>query len=98
MGLAGERLESYMGSQHSAVGFLLALFGLIALGMGLFALGDPNDFPRWLAISLVTWGIVALPLGISMRRKRPAWPTWVLANLLLGMALLAGYGVTIFGR
>jgi len=98
MGLAGKRLESYMGSQHSAVGFLLALLGVFALGIGALLFSVPAECPRWVAVSILAWAVVGLPLGVSMRLRRPRLPLWILANLLLGIALLTLLGAPLLGR
>lgn len=99
MGLAGRPLEKYLGSQHSAVGFWLAVLGLPALLMGsVLAFSAPANFPLSISISMAGWGLLALPLGISMRRKPPSWPRWLLANALLVIAVLAIYYVLYFER
>lgn len=92
-------LEDYLGSRHSAIGLSLAFFGLPTFLMGIvFALSAPTEFPLWISVSMAAWGAMALPLGVSMRRKRPAWPLWVLANALWAIALLTLFGVAFLGR
>jgi len=99
MGLARQRLERYLGSRHSAVGLWLAILGLPSLLAGLvFAVTAPVEFPLSISLSMAGWGLLALPLGVSMRRKRPVWPLWLLANALLVIALLAAYYVLYFDR
>ena len=99
MSLAGKPLDRYLGSQHSAVGLALAWFGLPTLLMGVvFAITAAPEFPLWISISMAVWGLVALPLGISMRRRRPSAPWWMLANVLLAAAWLTLLSVLIFGR
>ena len=82
-------LPTYLGSRHSALGFLLFAVGcaaLLAFGVLAFqfaASDEVNDLSGviWL---IPLWGVIAVPLGLSMRRKEPS-----VASLLLGCALLA---------
>jgi hypothetical protein len=82
-------LATYLGSTHSALGFMLFAFGCAAfLAFGVVALqigltDEENDLGIivWL---IPVWGLMAVPLGLSMRRKEPSAPA-----LLLGCSLLA---------
>ena len=82
-------LDEYLGSRHSALGFLLFALGIgalltFAILAVQFAVSDePNNLGQivWL---IPLWAVVAIPLGLSMRRKEPSIPA-----LLLGCALLA---------
>ena len=98
MGLAGDRLERYLGSQHSAVGLLLVWFGLPALGIGVAMASAPDEVPLWVSVALAIWGLLAVPLGISMRRKRPPPVRWAMANVLLGSGLVVLFGFLLLGR
>jgi hypothetical protein len=79
----------YFGSVHSAIGFLLfalgcaalLLFGVLALQASVASQKSDVDNVKWL---IPLWGVFAVPLGLSMRRKRPA-----ILSLLLGCMLLA---------
>ena len=84
-----QNLDEYLGSRHSALGFLLFAFGVAALlafaiiAVQLGVTDEPNDLGHivWL---IPLWSAVAIPLGFSMRRKEPSIPA-----LVLGCALLA---------
>lgn len=81
-------LPRYLGSIHSTIGFLLFALGCAALlAFGVLAIqsgvtNEKNDLGKavWF---IPLWGIFAVPIGLSMRRKRPP-----VLSLLLGCALL----------
>lgn len=99
MDLVDKDLVRYLGSRHSAVGLLLFWLGLPALiGGTIFAWSAADEIPLWGSVSVALWGLLAVPLGLSMRRRRPIAPLWVLANLLLGVGLLAPFGMSILGK
>ena len=99
MWFAGQRLDHYLGSQHSAVGLLLFWFGVPALvGGTIFAVTAADEIPFWQSASTAAWGLLAIPLGISMRRRRPTLPFWVLANLLLGGGFLTLLSILTLGK
>lgn len=94
-----EDLPTYLGSRHSAVGLLLVWFGVPTLVGGIiFAIVAADEVPFWLSISVAGWGLLAVPLGVSMRRRLPSTPLWLLANLLLGLALGAGLVLLLLGK
>ena len=91
MRIASKDLESYLGSQHSAVGlllFYLGVAGLLAFGFMLTMEMSTTDFtsagnlPAW-SFAIFIWAIVAVPLGFSMRKSRPPQLRWILANAWL---------------
>jgi hypothetical protein len=96
MGLAGQELESYLG-RYSAVGLLLAWLGVFAVGSGFLAI-SVDDFGPYFGPVLLTWGAVAIVLGLLLRRGRPSAGLWVLSNLWLGAAMLAFVAASIFGE
>ena len=82
-------LPTYLGSKHSALGFLLFAMGCAALlAFGVlalqFAVSDEKDDLGNIVWLIPLWGAAAVPLGLSMRRKEPSLPA-----LLVGCALLA---------
>jgi hypothetical protein len=99
VGLAGKELEAYLSSRYAAVGLLLAWFGLGALLMGGVAFSArPEEIPVWVALSLVSWGLVALPLGFYLRKRKPSQAVWLFANILLGSCFLAAFAILIVGK
>jgi hypothetical protein len=90
---AGKNLVRYLGSGHSAVGLVLAFLGLPALILGMFMAADVQV--RLYALGVALWGLVALPLGFSMRRTRPSRGLWILANAWLWPVLLYQIGSSI---
>ena len=80
-----ETLSNYLGSSHSALGVSLFAFGCIALVGALVAAGtEPSNLGERGFWIVVAYGLAAIPLGLSMRRKEPPF-----ANLILGCVLLA---------
>jgi hypothetical protein len=85
-------LPRYLGSIHSTVGLLLAFLGLPSLVFGLILVGTgQTDIPAQTSYAIALWGLVALPLGVSMRRKAPTMAILTVAGLWLAVAI-----VTIF--
>ena len=80
-----DRLAAYLGSKHSALGLLLFWFGFAALlgaGMAVATVGSLSDAaPFWYAL---LYGLITVPLGLSMRRKEPK-----ISVILLGCLLVA---------
>ena len=93
-------LDEYLGSKHSALGFLLFALGLGALlAFGVlavqFAVSDEANELGSIVWLIPFWGLIAVPLGLSMRRKEPSLPAFLLAYILLavpaGMALISRF-------
>ena len=74
-------LEEYMGSGHSALGFLLFALGLgailpfavVAVQIGLT--DEVNDL-GWLIWLVPVWGAVAIALGLILRRNKSSRQLW----------------------
>jgi hypothetical protein len=93
-------LNQYLGSRHSALGFLLFALGVGALlafaivAVQLGASDEPNDLGNivWL---IPLWSAIAIPLGLSMRRREPSIPALLLGCFLLavpmGLALISRF-------
>ena len=87
----GRNLVRYEGSVHSAVGVVLFFFGIATLfPTGLYlAMGDYSRHDLPLA-AYPLWGIVAIPLGLFMRRRVPPQWLWISAIIWLGIAIAGG--------
>ena len=81
--MSGDKsLEGYMGSGHSALGFLLFVLGMAALlpfavvAVQIGLTDEVNDLGGaiWLAPA---WSVIAIPLGLALRRRKASkwlWP------------------------
>ncbi len=90
-----ETLEEYMGSGHSALGFLLFALGLGAiLAFAVLAvqigLTDEENDLGWVIWLVPAWSVIAIPLGLTLRRSGSP------LRLLIGAVWLAIPFATIF--
>jgi len=75
-------LTQYLGSQHSAVGLLLSFLGaaaLLAFGVAAVQIGltdERNDLGP-IIWSVPAWSVIAVPLGLLLRRNRSTGWLWI---------------------
>ncbi|MBO9604034.1 MAG: hypothetical protein J7496_16150 [Novosphingobium sp.] len=81
-------LVRYLGSGHSTAGLVLFFLGIgICLATTFYlAMGDYSR-SDWPLAAYPLWGVVAVPLGLSMRRKAPTRWQFFLACVWLGIAI-----------
>ena len=92
-------LVRYLGSVSSAVGvslFFLGSFGLLLSALALASGFSWRDEDKLLLL-IPAWSLIAVPLGLSMRRKVPSNAVLLCAEIWLGAAVLSMFLGDYFG-
>jgi len=66
----------------------MAWLSLPAIGCGIMGLAAPEEIAAWISTTLIVWGLVALPVGIALRRSVLPHPLRFLVSALLWMPVL----------